>query len=256
VLHYKKTFELKKNILILLSFLLLISCNNGVNYISQNDGKNHLIHFDLFSIILPTDFKYKKVDGIDSFVGEIKSGESKFIFDYGWYSPSPPMDKKSYIEEIRKGMNFETTQKFFNKIDLKPYEDKNGSVNPREIVKKIRNLTLHKMTDSIATQNDFKSNCEYYYTFEYDKAEFKIPFCIPNEERKQFENYELTIDTIGNYIRTIALWNDQHNPNISSVNFEPINKETDSNELFIGIKSNMEFDKSELKQIFKTVELK
>ncbi|TCP21516.1 hypothetical protein EV195_1182 [Tenacibaculum skagerrakense] len=256
MLHYPKTFELKKNIIILFTFLLLTSCNDGANYVSQNDGKTHLIDFDLFSIILPKDFKYKKIDGIDSFVGEIKNGKSKFIFDYGWYSPSPPMDEKSYIEENRKGMNFETTQKFFNKIDLKPYEDENGGVNPQEIVKKIRNLTLHKMTDSIATQNDFKSNCEYYYTFEFNKAEFKIPFCIPNEERKQFENYELTIDTIGNYIRTIALWNDKQNPNMSSVNFEPINKETDSNELFIGIKSNMEFDKSELKKIFKTVELK
>ncbi|CAL2103800.1 protein of unknown function [Tenacibaculum sp. 190130A14a] len=54
----KKTIELKKNILILFLFLLLISCNDGVKYISQNDGKSHLIDFELFSIILPTDFKY------------------------------------------------------------------------------------------------------------------------------------------------------------------------------------------------------
>lgn len=146
-----------------------------MNYISLNDGKSHLIDFDLFSIILPTDFKYKRIDGIDSFVGEIKNGKSKFIFDYGWYSPKPPLDEKTYIEESRKGMDFETTQKFFNQIDLKPYEDANGGVNPREIIKKIKNLTLHKMTDSIAFHNNFKNNCEYYYTFEYEEAEFKVP---------------------------------------------------------------------------------
>jgi hypothetical protein len=235
--------------------LLLISCNNGAKYVTQENGKSHLIDFELFSIILPTEFKYEKIDGIDSFVGEIKNGKSTFFFDYGWYSPKPPLDEKSYIEESRKGMDFETTQKFFNKIDLKPYEDENGGVNPREIIKKVENLTLHKMTDNIANQNSFKNNCEYYYTFEYEKVEFKIPFCVPDEERKQFENYELTIDTIGNYKRTIALWNDKQNPNISSVNFEPVYGDS-KNELSIGIKSDMEFDKSELKKIFKTVEIK
>ncbi|MEA1784886.1 hypothetical protein U1E44_02175 [Arenibacter sp. GZD96] len=209
----------------------------------------------MFSIILPTDFKYKKVDGTDSFVGEIKSRKSTFFFDYGWYSPKPPLDEKTYIEESRKGMDFETTQKFFNQIDLKPYEDANGGVNPREIIKKIKNLTLHKMTDSIAFHNNFKNNCEYYYTFEYEEAEFKVPFCIPNEERKQFENYELTIDTIGKHKRTISLWKDKENPNISSVNFKPIYGES-KNELSIGIKSDMEFDKNELMKIFKTVEIK
>jgi len=226
-----------------------------VDYVSQNDGENHLIDFELFSIILPNDFKYYQIDGIDSFVGEIKNGKSKFIFDYGWYSPRPPLDKDTFIEERRKSMDIQTMQKFFSKIDLKPYEDENGGVNPGEIIKKVENLSLHKMTDSIATQNEFKNNCEYYYSFEYEKVEFKIPFCVPDEERKKFENYELTIDTIGNYKRTIALWKDKVNPSISSVHFEPI-FDNSKNELSIGIKSDMEFDKNELMKVFKTVELK
>ena len=226
-----------------------------MNYVSQKDGKNHLIDFDLFSIILPTEFKYKKIDGIDSFVGEIKNGKATFFFDYGWYSPKPPFDEKKYIEESRKGMDFETTQKFFNKIDLKPYEDENGSVNPKEIIKKVKNLTLHKMTDSMAILNSFKTNCEYYYSFEYEKVEFNIPFCVPKEEREKFENYELIIDTIGNYKRTIALWKDKINHNISSVHFEPIFGNS-KNELSIGIKSDMAFEKNELIRIFKSVELK
>ena len=65
-----------------------------MNYISQNNGKSHLIDFDLFSIILPTDFKYKRIDGIDSFVGEIKNGKSTFFFDYGWYSYSLTEENK------------------------------------------------------------------------------------------------------------------------------------------------------------------
>jgi hypothetical protein len=256
VLHYKKTFELKKNILILLSFLLLISCNNGVNYVSQNDGKSHLIDFDLFSIILPTDFKYKKVDGIDSFVGEIKNGKSKFIFDYGWYSPSPPKNKKSFIEDSQKSMDFETIQKFLNQIDLKKYQNEKGEINPGEITGKIKNLTLHKMSDNLIFDKGPESKCEFYYSLEFEGKEHYVSFCIQKDKENQFQNYELKTDTIGDYKRTIALWTDIENPNISSVNFEPINKETDSNELSIGIKSNMEFNKDELIAIFESIKLK
>ena len=256
VLHYKKTFELKKNILILLSFLLLISCNNGVNYVSQNDGKSHLIVFDLFSIILPTDFKYKKVDGIDSFVGEIKNGKSKFIFDYGWYSPSPPKNKASFIEESRKSMDFETLQKFLNQIDLKKYQNEKGEINPGVITEKIKNLTLHKMSDNLIFDKGPESKCEFYYSLEFEGKEYYVSFCIPEEKEEQFKFYELKIDTIGAYKRTIAIWTDEKNPNISSINFEPIDKELNSNELSIGIQSNMEFDSDELKAIFESVALK
>lgn len=251
-----KTIELKKNILILFSILLLISCNDGVNYVSQKDGKSHLIDFDLFSIILPSDFKYKQIDGIDSFVGEIKNGKSTFIFDYGMYSPSPPMNKEEYIAESRKGMDLETTQKFFNQIDLKPYEDENGAINPRDITKKIKNLTLHKVSDNLIFDKSSESKCEFYYSLEFDEKEYYVSFCIPKEKENQFKNYKYKIDTIGDYKRTIAIWTNKENPNISSVYFEPINEKLNKNELSIGIKSNMEFDTDKLKAIFESVTLK
>jgi len=251
-----KTIELKKNIFILFSLLLLISCNDGVNYVSQKNGKSHLIDFELFSIILPTDFKYKQIDGIDSFVGEIKNEGSTFFFDYGRYSPNPPMDKESFIEESRKSMDFETLEKFLNQIDLKPYENENGEVNPLEITKKIKSLTLHKMSEDLIFDKGPESKCEFYYSLEFDKKEYYVSFCIPKEKENQFKNYELKTDTIGDYKRTIAIWTDKENPNISSVNFEPINNVLNSNKLSIGVKSNMEFDEDELKRIFGSVMLK
>jgi PBP1b-binding outer membrane lipoprotein LpoB len=246
---------LKKTILVFLSILLLSSCNNGVKYVSQKDSQNHLIDFDVFSIILPTDFRYKKVDGIDSFVGEIKNGNTIFSFDYGWYSPSPPMDKKSYIEKSRKSMDFETTQKFFDQVNVKPYENVKGEINVRQMVEKIKNLSLHNMSDSIATHNNFKGNCEFYYSLEFEGKEYKVPYGIPKEKLKQFECYQVNIDTIGSYKRTIALWTDKENPNISSVNFEPIYGNL-NNKLSIGIKSDNEFDVNELQEIFKKVIIK
>ncbi|MCD9586182.1 hypothetical protein [Tenacibaculum maritimum] len=245
---------MKKRLIMLFSFLLLISCNDGVNYVSQNNG-NHLIDFDLFSIVLPKDFEYDKIDGIDSFVGEIKNGKSKFIFDYGWYSPSPPKDKKAFIEESKKSLDFATTLSFCNQIDLKKYKNDKEGINLPEITNRIKNLTLHKISDSILIDNDFKDNCEFYYTLEFEEKEYKVLFCIPEEKKIQFKNYEFHIDTIGNYRRTIALWTNDKKPNISSINLEPINSDL-KNKLSIGIKSNMEFEKNELKEIFKTVKIK
>ena len=75
---------MKSNLILLCSFLLLVNCNtSGVEYIPQKDGENHRIDFELFSIILPKEFKYKKVNGIDSFVGKIENTTSTFFFDYG-----------------------------------------------------------------------------------------------------------------------------------------------------------------------------
>jgi len=245
---------LKRTSSILFLFLLLISCNDDVNYISLNDN-NHLIDFKLFSIVLPKNFKYEKIDGIDSFVGKIRDDKSIFLFDYGRYSPKPPMNKENYIKESRKSMDLETTKKFFNLINLNEYQNEKGEINSREIIKKIKNLTLHKITDNIAVQNNFKGNCEFYYSFNYEEKEYKVPFCIPEEMTNKFKYYEFDVDTIQNYKRTIALWTAKENPNISSVNFEPINRDS-KNELSIGIKSDMGLKKSELKKMFETVKVK
>ena len=248
---------MKNNLLLLCSLLLLVNCNtSGVEYIPQKDGKNHIIDFELFSIILPKEFKYKKVKGIDSFVGKLENGTSSFLFDYGWYSPSPPKDKASFVKESQKKMDFMTLQKFLNKINIKPYEDEKGSVNLDEITKKIKNLKLHENNKTVVFENDKENNCEFYYSLEFEGKEYLIPFCIPEEKKKRFKYCELHIDTIGNYKRTIALWTDKEITNRSNVNFEPLDKKEPNDKLFIGIRSNTEFNKEELKAIFETVVMK
>ncbi len=48
----------------------------------------HSIELGAFNISTPSDFKYVKFKGIDSFVGLITNGEDSIHFDYGWYSNS------------------------------------------------------------------------------------------------------------------------------------------------------------------------
>lgn len=252
----KKTTELKRIFLLLLIILQLISCDNGVDYIKQKDGENHLIDFGKFSIIIPTDFKYKKVNGIDSYVGEIRNGKSTFFFDYGWYSPKAPMTKKQFIDDNRKHLDFESTQVFFNLIDLKPYQNEKGAINPRDITKKIKNVVLRKTNDSVILDKGQDKKCEYYYTFDFEKKKYKIPFCIPQENLDNFKYYDIKIDTINNYQRTLSIWKNESSEKYSSVNLIPINSDSNKMELSIGINTNGKMKTKKIGEILKTVELR
>ena len=248
---------MKKIFLLLLIILQLTSCDNGVDYIKQEDGKNHLIDFGKFSIITPTGFKYKKVNGIDSYVGKIRNWKfTTFNFDYGWYSPKPPMTKKQFIEDNSKYLDFESTLSFFNLIDLKPYEDEKGGVNPTKITKKIKNIVLNKMNDSVILSKGKNKDCEYYYTFDFEKKEYKIPFCIPQENLDNFKYYDIKVDTINNYQRTISIWKNEKTENYSSVNLIPINSDPNKMELWIGINTNGKMKVEKIREILETAELK
>lgn len=234
----------------------LTSCNDGVDYIKQSDGKNHLIDFGIFSIITPIEFKYKKVRGIDSFVGEIKNDKSTiFYFDYGWYSPKPPLTKKQFLELNKESLDFECTLLFFNLIDLKPYEEENGGVNPLNITKKIKEIVLNKMNDSVVLSTGQNKNCEYYYSFEFEKKEYKIPFCIPQENLDSFEFYDIKIDTINNYQRTLSIWTNKEIEKYSSINLIPINSDSNKMELTIGIKTDGKMKIEKIREILNTVKI-
>lgn len=234
--------------LFLLSLLLLLfGCNSEVKYTSI-DGNKFLIELEEFSIILPKDFKYKKIKGIDSFVGEFSNGKSKFLFDYGFFSSSPPIDKTSFLEENKKNLDISSLFKLMNQIDLYQFENEKGEINLSEIRKLVKNLELHQTTNN-------KFDCEYYYTLEFEDKEYEVPLCISEELEYQFDNYKWEIDTIGSYKRTISLWTDKTTSNISSLHFEPITKEL-NNSLTIEIDSNSQFNPEELNEIYKSIEMK
>jgi hypothetical protein len=166
------------------------------------------------------------------------------------------MTKEQFLNDNKEYLDFESTLLFFNLIDLKPYENEEGGVNPTKITKKIKNIVLNKMNDSVILSNGQNKNCEYYYTFDYEKKEYKIPFCIPQENLDNFKYYEIEIDTINNYQRTLSIWKNEEKENYSNVNLIPINSEPYKMELWIGINTNGEMKIEKIREILKTVELK
>ncbi len=235
----------------------LTSCYDGVEYIKQDDGKNHLIDLGKFSLITPTDFKYKKVKGIDSYVGEIQNWNSTFFFDYGWYSPKAPMTKKQFIEDNKNYLHHVSMDIFFNGVvDLDAYKDEKGQINPRDITTKIKNVKLNQMNDSIVLSKNINKACEYYYGFDFEDKEYKIPFCIPQENLDNFKYYEIKIDTINNYQRTLSIWKNENSENFSSVNIIPLSDDPHKMELWLGINTNGKMKISKIRKILESVEMK
>lgn len=251
----KTKLTLNRVIFVILYLLVLSSCSDGAKYIKQNDGINHLIDLGQFSLITPADFRYKKQEGIDSYVGKITNGQYTFYFDYGWYSPKPPLTKKQFISKNSKSLDFESSQLFFNLIDLKPYKNKNGGVNPMEITKEIKNLSLNKLNDSVNLSTKPIKKPEYYYSFQFENKEYKIPFYGVEQNTDYFKYYKIKTDTIGKYQRTISIWNNSDLENYSSVNLIPLT-EISKSELWLGISSEDKMELEEIERILKSVKIK
>ncbi|OUR91199.1 hypothetical protein A9Q87_10975 [Flavobacteriales bacterium 34_180_T64] len=166
------------------------------------------------------------------------------------------MTRKQFIDDNRKHLGFESTQLFFNLIDIKPYQNEKGAINPRDITKKIKNVVLNKMNDSIILSKAQDKICEYYYTFDFEKKEYKIPFYIPQENLDNFKYYEIKIDTINNYQRTLSIWKNESMENYSSVNLIPINSNSNKMELWIGVNTNGKMKIEKISEILESVELK
>lgn len=63
-----------KNIVILILFSILFSCNENLNTIKIGE----------FTFQFPNDFKLINEQGIDSYNGKVSNGKIRFQFDYGY----------------------------------------------------------------------------------------------------------------------------------------------------------------------------
>jgi len=195
--------------------------------------------------------------GIDSFVGAITNGESTFSFDYGMYSPEPPLTENQFLEKNSKNIDFDGIHLLMRVIDTKPYEyEVNGKVNFREITKNIRNLKLKKRTEDVKLSVYPNKNHKYYYSLELDGRTFNIPFFAYEKHLDKIKEYQIEIDTINNHKRTVSIWNDKNIEKYSSLNLIPLNGDSNQNHLWLGIKSTDKLSTGIIREILSSVRMK
>ncbi|WP_420573223.1 hypothetical protein [Kordia sp.] len=236
-------------------YFLILVCFAVINC-KQKSTEDKIIDLGHFSITVPNDFEYKKLRGIDSFVGKITNGEATFTFDYGWYSPKPPLTEQQYLEENSKRLGFDAFNSLVSIIDLTPYEDEKGSINPSDISKKIKNVKLNKTTTDTKFSNSKNTKRTYHYTFEFDQKEYTIPFYGYEENRDKFNDYSIKTDTLNDFERTISIYKGKDTSKYHSVYFINLDKNPNSNQLWLGIPSNHKLSQDVLKVVFNSLKMK
>ncbi len=112
------------------------------------------------------------------------------------------------------------------------------------------------MNDSIVLSHGQEKNCEYYYKIDFENKEYKLPFCIPQENLDNFNYYEINIDTIENYQRTISIWRNKSLEKLSSVHLLPLNEDELKMILWIGVNTNGNLEVEKIEEILESVRLK
>lgn len=240
------------NIIFFCFLAISYSCKKDFEYKSIKNSNKHLMDFGAFSIVTPNNLKYKSVEGIDSFVGEILNDETEIIFDYGWYSPSCPQAEKDFISESNEKLNFNSQILFFKIMDTTGL-DIDNNFNPIEIVKRISNLSLQKVTDSTKLSIEIDKKVKYYYKFEYGKKEYSIPFPIDEKKLASFKAYKIKKDTLQNYIRTIAISNEDEYK--AQVCFVPINDTSNKDKLSLYVRKKGNLTNQQIEEMFKSIKL-
>ena len=238
-------------------FIFLLLCSSIIccdTKVKQTEGK--LIDLGPFTINVPNDFEYKKLIGIDSFVGAITNGESTFTFDYGMYSPRPPLTEQQFLKKNSKQLDFDALHILMRVIDIKPYENEQGKVNLRDISKRVKNLKLNKTTEDTKLSMYADKYCKYYYSLEFDDKHYNIPFFAYENKLDDFNNYAIKIDTINDYERTIYFWEKEDTVKYCGINMVPLSNNPVDDYLWLGIPSNHKLSKELVIDILNSITMK
>ncbi len=164
----------------------------------RNSSKTRIIDTDVFTIEVPINWKYRKEQGTDSFVGRITGRGLNLEFDAGGYTSHIMLSEQEYINNSR------------NWLPDMPYHEE-GVIYTSGGVEGTRKMIMEKegitdtslvivkkfpiaLKDTIYLQNgEYKAIIEYADTVIYKNVK------IPDE----IKNHNILIDTIDNYIRKI-----------------------------------------------------
>ncbi|WP_196887361.1 hypothetical protein [Aureivirga sp. CE67] len=242
---------MKNKLLLLLLFcsILTSSCdspkiNSGVTYLTHENPKKHIINFGEFSLVTPKEYKHKKVNGIDSWVGEIRYKDSYLIFDYGMYSHSGFISKKELFKKWETELKFENLIEF-RRILMEENIDKNTEAPTiKNLKENIEKLELREMNDSV----------KYYYNITYKGKEYNLPLLINEAEKQTYLYCKQKVDTVDNNIRIIKTWKEIENP--SSVELVPIDKKQFGSTLWLGMMNQGDLTDEEVMEILHSLKWK
>tara|TARA_X000000368_G_C22749514_1_gene587695 strand:+ start:42 stop:518 length:477 start_codon:yes stop_codon:yes gene_type:complete len=127
-----------KHLTVIIALFFFLSCNNDDN---NNGNEPSSIKIGSYIFNFETEFTLEELQGIDSYVGNIKGSGISLFFDYGWYtgpSINLPIDEYLVTEEEING--------HYRQI-----------VKPIDSELNYSRIHLFKISDSIESPNGYNS---------------------------------------------------------------------------------------------------
>lgn len=132
-----KIMKYLKPLTLIIILFFFLSCNKDDN----NSMKSSSIEIGNYIFNFETEFKLEELQGIDSYVGNIKGSGISLSFDYGWHSgPATNLPKDEYL------VTEEEINGHYKQI-VKPIESKLNYTR----------IHLFKISDSIQSPQGYKS---------------------------------------------------------------------------------------------------
>ncbi|GAL76596.1 hypothetical protein JCM19275_1744 [Nonlabens ulvanivorans] len=230
-----------------------------LNSCSKRETK--IIDLKSFTIEVPSDFKYHPYYGIDSFVGEISNGKSTFSFDYGYYGGRPTLNSEQFIQANSNKLDSQSYWLFVKLIDTEPFKNSENNKVDRSLVEfTISDLKLNPMSNDIVLDVYPKTKCDYYYSVKFKGKHYSIPFFAFEKNKKLLAKYDIKIDTVDRYVRTISLLKERNDSitKASTLHMIPIKYNSPPYPEFLKMTviSSSNLDKREIERIFKSVTMK
>ena len=227
--------------------LLFSACvSKQAKVYSESDVEGwHTIDLGSFQLEAPKQFKYKPIQGIDSFVGEIKGDGVTFFFDYGWYSSANPFTPFEYARNNKR-------QIFDDKILDALKKSGVTGVTKKEVYEKLKINKVAKKNKKECT------NCEYLATLKFEGNLVEVPF---TSTRSDLDNegalYDIQMSEQDSTFRKIYWTNDLSTNTTAGIYYEDLRaKDYSSDKLSFRTldckASNIEL----IKKILNTVQLK
>lgn len=177
---------MKTKVFILFFLVIIFSCNK----ITKNQ-----VDFKQFKILLPSNWSYKILDGVDSYTGIINANGYKINFDYSnmGYANNLVQSKQEYIENHIEDL---IPINFFS-------ENYNENDKPNAPCKEKENIIkdYSGIKDSIEkyTLNIYKDSMGYYVKLHQSGIYKTMKIQFPCE----IENHYFSIDTLKGFYRKI-----------------------------------------------------
>lgn len=182
----------------------------SIIFSSSKCDHDNLLDLTVFKISIPTQWKYKKVKGIDSFIGVISTCKSPLMFDFsdmGYASDGPDTENEFLNSEVWITMCpfCESGVTYTNADNIQKAQDdlmKERGITDRSLVRVEPSIIPQRKFYKPSEKQKIKfPKADYIAELSYKDSVITVPIFMPD----YLKTHYITVDTTANFIVKMVL---------------------------------------------------